>query len=174
MSEIDAYHVNNEKKCSDFLSSQESHLIVSNDTIYLGSGMYFWDNIGNAHYWKRMREKNSRDVFLVLQCVLDIDALLDLTDPEISSKIDHLWDMFEKKSKSGHKKPLKNLAGKLDYLYEACTTIKCFHVIRIIAEYDHKINDANIFCGKNYIAQNVRVIYCVKNNCAIKDKKLLA
>ena len=50
---IKVYHCNSEEKCNDFIIRKK--LLESNhpyDSFWLGKGMYFWDNLGNAKYWQ--------------------------------------------------------------------------------------------------------------------------
>ena len=47
---FDDEYENNINEVENFLKTNE--LIISKDTNWLGSGMYFWDNLSNAKYWK--------------------------------------------------------------------------------------------------------------------------
>lgn len=54
-SKIILFHSDEENKCKRFVY-EESSLIVSinsKDDIWLGKGMYFRDNIGNANWWNK-------------------------------------------------------------------------------------------------------------------------
>lgn len=51
-SKIILYHSDEENKCKQFVD-KENVLILSGNTkddIWLGKGMYFWDNMGNAKW----------------------------------------------------------------------------------------------------------------------------
>ena len=53
---IKLYHCNEEKKINCFI--EEDELIFSEhvqDDNWAGQGMYFWDNVGNALYWKKQK-----------------------------------------------------------------------------------------------------------------------
>lgn len=55
---IKIFHCNSEIKCNEFIF--QNKLLESKhpyDSLWLGRGMYFWDNLGNAKYWKRERNK---------------------------------------------------------------------------------------------------------------------
>lgn len=57
---IKVYHCNDKQRCEKFLK-EDNYLIWSEeDGIWLGSGMYFWDNLSNAKYWKG--EKNEKHI----------------------------------------------------------------------------------------------------------------
>ena len=47
---IIGYHANDKEKCQKFV--ENSICIFSEDTYWLGYGMYFWDTMSNAVYWK--------------------------------------------------------------------------------------------------------------------------
>ena len=42
------YHCNDEKRCSRFVNSDKYMIVSHEDGSWLGQGMYFWDNLGNA------------------------------------------------------------------------------------------------------------------------------
>lgn len=54
-SRIILYHSDTEKKCEEFIAKKDALVLSNNlkDDIWLGDGMYFWDNRGNANWWKR-------------------------------------------------------------------------------------------------------------------------
>ena len=55
------YHCNDEKRCLKFLDS-DTYMIISNeDGRWLGQGMYFWDNYGNAKYWEKVKQRKDID-----------------------------------------------------------------------------------------------------------------
>ena len=54
-SKIILYHSDEENKCKQFVD-KENVLILSGNTkddIWLGKGMYFWDNMGNDNWWNK-------------------------------------------------------------------------------------------------------------------------
>ena len=58
---VNVYHANDRLKVENFLETNE--LIISKDTNWLGKGMYFWDNLSNARYWKneKLRKKGYKN-----------------------------------------------------------------------------------------------------------------
>lgn len=50
-SRIIIYHSDEEEKCKEFVDNENVLILSGNskDDIWLGKGMYFWDNIGNAN-----------------------------------------------------------------------------------------------------------------------------
>jgi hypothetical protein len=67
---IKVYHCNLSEKCNEFIS--ENKLLESNhpyDSLWLGKGMYFWDNFGNAKYWKNEKlKKDKTKNFKIVSC----------------------------------------------------------------------------------------------------------
>lgn len=51
------YHCNKQEECLKFLNKQDYLISSQEDGIWLGKGMYFWDNISNARFWKREKLK---------------------------------------------------------------------------------------------------------------------
>jgi len=93
-SKIILFHSDEESKCKKFIEEENSLIISENskDDIWLGKGMYFWDNKGNANWWKdkqESRNKNKRYSIVIVNAVLD--KLLDLTDFEVYMKMEELW-----------------------------------------------------------------------------------
>ena len=59
-----AYHVNDEERCKKFIENKD-YIIISDDTFWLGNGMYFWDNNSNANYWlKEKQRKDSKKIYI--------------------------------------------------------------------------------------------------------------
>ena len=96
------YHSNKEHKCKKFISLSD-YLIVSEnnkDDIWLGKGMYFWDNRGNVDWWNRKQmKKHPQDRFSIVVANVNLDHLLDLTDIEIYKKLEEVWNAICKKAK---------------------------------------------------------------------------
>ena len=58
------YHSNKQDECNKFIS-QEEYLILSGnsrDDVWLGKGMYFWDNRGNAEWWNKKQSKRNPNI----------------------------------------------------------------------------------------------------------------
>lgn len=49
------YHSNDYERCNYFITKKEL-IYTKEDGIWLGEGMYFWDNENNANYWKSQKE----------------------------------------------------------------------------------------------------------------------
>ena len=74
-SNVDVYHANDRLKVENFLKTNE--LIISKDTNWLGSGMYFWDNLSNAKYWKneKLRKNETIDIKIIKGKIFDYNVI---------------------------------------------------------------------------------------------------
>lgn len=130
---IDVYHANDELKIENFLKTNE--LIISKDTNWLGSGMYFWDNLSNAKYWKneKLRKKETTNIKIIKGKIF-LEKLLDLTDEETVRYIDNIWNIISNSSKIQKMKIEKaELGRKLDVIfdfYKACLSKECYKRFR--------------------------------------------
>lgn len=165
---IIGYHVNDKDRCNKFIDD-EKYIICSNDTCWLGYGMYFWDNSANAKYWvtqKKRKEKNIKYIGKVKANIFT-DKLLDLTDEEVLNTLDRLWEQYCNKENSNKNQPL---GVKLDKMFDFYKTIDDnFKVIRIFGKYEnsmemdflvyqtqkHKVN--------NIVTNKIKTVYCVRH-----------
>ena len=115
---IKVYHCNDKQRCEKFLK-EDNYLIWSEeDGIWLGSGMYFWDNLSNAKYWKgeKKRKTHNRTPLSIVSAHIYIDNLLDLSDINTCNVVDDIWEAYCKTSK----KPSQGvkLGEKLNILFK--------------------------------------------------------
>lgn len=52
------YHCNDKTRCQKFLDNKKFMIESKEDGIWLGNGMYFWDNLSNAKFWYRKNNKS--------------------------------------------------------------------------------------------------------------------
>ena len=141
------YHCNEQNKCLKFLNEKD-YLISSNeDGIWLGSGMYFWDNVSNAKFWKQEKIKKGNTSNLCILCVkVSGDNILDLTDLDICNKIADIWIKLIKKGKIKSEKNNMPLGEKLNILYKIIPDfISIYPVIKVFGKYN-KTPKNNLFC----------------------------
>ena len=175
------YHCNFSEKCKNFLC-EDSGLIWSNeDGIYLGDGMYFWDNISNAEYWEKIKQKSSKDT-LILRCNVFVDKLLDLTDKDICNKVNELWKELNNSMIKRRDYNIYNgktyLGDKLNLLFKELPTFsESYYVIKAYYKYN-KTPQSNLFKYNIYDkiiepVLNIKCIYNVKNNSVIGYKEVV-
>lgn len=171
---IIGYHVNDMERCSKFIEDNE-YMIDSNDTEWLGYGMYFWDNRANADYWvTQKKRKDNIDEISMVSSNIFIDKILDLTDIDQIKVFEKLWNEYCEKEKCSKKQPLgvklDRLFDYFDILREGIKVIKVYGryyktpYIKFIP-YDRKSKE----CEPIY---HVKCIYLVKDNKYIVNRKL--
>ncbi len=176
---IKVYHCNDKQRCEKFLK-EDNYLIWSEeDGIWLGSGMYFWDNLANAQYWKgqKKRKTNNRKPLVIVSANIYIDNLLDLSDINTCDKIQQLWEMYCRITNKSSKNI--NLGEKLNILFKSEILEKYLanSVIRVIGKYNYtpsnSLFDSNLKSNKTEPTLAAKYIYNVKNANCIFNKKLV-
>ena len=92
------FHTDKERNNEKFLK-EKTLLEANNERIWLGAGMYFWDNISNAQYWKRVKKyhdkfSNYSIVRASLRC--NLDDLLNLTDEDTVNELQEYVECCKK------------------------------------------------------------------------------
>jgi len=115
-SEVIGYHANEYQKCERFLSGKFE---VSNDTDWLGTGMYFWDNLSNAKYWKREKVRKGdpphEEACKIVKARISCEHLLDLADTEIPAGFCRLWQGAKHKI-GNDKRSNMGFGQKIDFI----------------------------------------------------------
>lgn len=156
------YHSNDYKKINNFMTNK--NLIIHEDTTWLGTGMYFWDNISNAYYWKneKIRKNESKNV-KIIKANLYLDNMLDLTNRDTLEKITTLYERLSTKDSIRFKNIAKNHLGKkLDLFFEMFPEIFNYTVIKALGKYKKNlISTFDFFQDTNICIEN-KIIYSVK------------
>ena len=172
---IVGYHANYASKFPDPIP--ENYLIVSNDTDWLGNGMYYWDNRSNAQYWIRKKKKDSPGecIFLVAGNII-IDQLLDLTDQDIIGVVEKTWINYCKLKKIVDYSNipigvrLNRLFDFFAYYRQEYKVIKGIGFYRRAKQHVFFIDEN---CNKEFpcLTSQIKTIYCVK--CCDKISNLM-
>ena len=168
------FHCNDEIRCTSFLSDPK-YLIWSNeDGMWLGSGMYFWDNVGNAQYWrigKIRKDKARKYKYTIVKAHLILTNILDLTDKTVYDKVNSLWsDLCETIGGIPKDCPIGKKLNLLynNYMHDRIDIIKAFG-------YYPKTPDNGFFCIQPYerpsLSIKIKCIYSVKNVRCVVDRK---
>ena len=168
---VNVYHANDRLKVENFLETNE--LIISKDTNWLGSGMYFWDNLSNAKYWKneKLRKNETIDIKIIKGKIF-LEKLLDLTDEETVKKIDKTWDIISKDSEIKKMEIKKiELGRKLDIIfdfYKAHLSKEFdYNVIKCLGSYKRNLmGNLDLFSESNLTLSN-KIIYSIKESICI-------
>ena len=144
------FHSNESDKCKAFINNDVSLITSKNgkDDIWLGDGMYFWDNKGN-----------------VVRVNVNADNILDLTDYDVYMKLKYAWEKLADKKQCNQELPLGN---KLNMLFSIDSFSQKYDIIKVfgkynntpaygIFSYDYKANKAEPTIG-------VKCIYNIKNS----------
>lgn len=169
------YHCNDKTRCQKFLDNKKFMIESKEDGIWLGNGMYFWDNLSNAKFWYRKKQQK-HDELLIVQSNVYTDFLLDLTDLDVCNKMEQLWNKVYKENEIKIPKDKITLGVKLNYLYDYYDMFKdVYQVIKVIGKY--KKTPQNSFYKYDLDSRRaepttaIKCIYNVKNVDAIATRK---
>lgn len=74
---VELYHCNYESRVESFFKHKELRISHhKDDSEWGGTGMYFWDNEGNAEYWKN--KKMVRQIFFVVMLSLMLEMIYSI------------------------------------------------------------------------------------------------
>lgn len=168
---IKVYHSNFRENINKFKNRELSLLESVEDGHWLGNGMYFWDNLSNAKYWKNKVE--SREIIEVL---LIIDNILDLTDKEERKRLKRIFNLLKEQGIS----EIENIDFDNNYqlglviniLFKKIEELKNnIFVVKCHGLYSHWTEDRFLTGNSPKISNRptsiVKTIYCVKSNQAI-------
>lgn len=170
------YHCNDSFRCHYFVQSKECMIISEEDGKWLGTGMYFWDNLANAKFWmKKKRKENIYRSYSIVMATIFMDKLLDLTDNDICNKIGETWEKYQKVNGLTDVKD-NELGLKLNLLFKSIKIFQeNFYVIKIYGRYNktpkNKLWSYNVKGDKAEPISTVKCIYNVKNEEAIGERK---
>lgn len=176
-SKVILYHSNRVEKCKKFISKSDCLIISENskDDIWLGKGMYFWDNRGNVNWWsKKQSNRNPDEEFVIVAANAKLDELLDLTDYDIYMKLEELWKALCKKIKKNQNVPLGN---KLNFLFDSQGFEMIYAIIKVYGKYNATPNRG--FFKFDYQTMHseptigVKCIYSIRNERCITEKELV-
>lgn len=169
------YHCNDKTRCQKFLDNKKFMIESKEDGIWLGNGMYFWDNLSNAKFWYKKKQQK-HDELLIVQSNVYTDFLLDLTDLDVCNKMEQLWNKVYKENEIKIPKDKITLGVKLNYLYDYYDMFKdVYQVIKVIGKY--KKTPQNSFYKYDLDSRRaepttaIKCIYNVKNVDAIATRE---
>ena len=169
---IDGFHANTKDKCKQFLDNP-SCLLLSNDTYYLGYGMYFWDSLEQAEWW-RDTKKGGKNLAAIITAKIVTDNLLDITSKEVLDALDRLYNNIEAKlAESMSVNGTVLLGKKLDVLFTLCNKeLQKYGGIYGVIAYKNR-REHQFLQGSLMTMKPVAIIlvkdYKIVSNVAIKD-----
>lgn len=175
-SKVILYHSDEENKCKEFLD--KNGLIISGnsrDDIWLGKGMYFWDNMGNANWWRHKQcNKNPGKQYNIVIANVVLNNLLDLTDYDVYMKLDELWKQICQMCNLDSDVPL---GGKLNFLFDSFNFEEKYDVIKVYGKYNNTPNKGffkfDYKTMKSEPTIGVKCIYSVRKESCIIEKEMV-
>lgn len=158
------YHVNSQENISSVVSSYKDNrgelYFSKEDGFWAGDGMYFWDNKGNAKYWKKSRHN---DYILKADLKIDENYILDFTDLDVVQRFETIWPLIAKKF---HINVDATTPGKRINLI--CKFIDTVKVVKINGYYPNMPESYFISGGRDgssipHMTVKAKTIFCVKN-----------
>lgn len=177
---IIGYHLNDLKRCSNFVKTKE--LILSKDEEFCGLGMYFWDNRHNARtFWleekirKAIKQNKDKEIYALVLANIGLDQCLDLTDEDIENNILNLWAKLSPKLRGKKPEGEGEILDAMFNFYEMLDV--SYNVVKINVRYKHSGEISPLFRIKNriqlYITTKNRTIYCVRKQEGIIGEPVL-
>ncbi len=167
---IFVYHCGRKEEVLSF--SKDEILIIPSieDDIWLGNGMYFWDNESNAKYWYRNRtRKYPNDEFLIVKAILKLDKVLDLTSQDHINLCKKVMALLINKGIDQFDD--SQLGKNINVLFTETDLFRNdFYTVKITGLYDWKDDNfitSNNTSKRNRPTTNAKTIYCVKKEEAI-------
>lgn len=174
---IYGYHCNEKSNIISFKDGDYSKAKDVTDIEWLGHGIYFWDNQSNAIYWKKKKKndrKNKDKEFDIMQVMLSLERLLDLTDLD---DIDFCLEVLKDLEKKGVKVRNPKYPGKtLNYLFHETQIFEEYHILKSCGIYKKHLKPQFFkpIKGSPHLTTRVKMMYCVKNEeCIYKDTAII-
>lgn len=169
------FHCNETDKIQLVLEDENKIDILKahKDKYWIGTGIYFWDNLGNANYWKNDKiRKNTNIKYSIVRVNVCLDNKLDFTDPDIRSKFNSILE-----SLSGYDSLQKlGFGEQIDYFFENYGNFGNFALYEVIVADGYYMNERErlykYHFRKKYIPRltekNKRVYNVIKNKAILK------
>ena len=153
------YHCNDMERCNRFIKEPDFLIESKEDGIWLGSGMYFWDNISNAHYWEEKKAKEVSNVAIVVAKV-NGDRMLDLTDTAVCDRLETMYRRLYR-SITHRDSKYETLGRKLNFLYEKVPFFKeNYDLVRVYGQYP-KTPPSSLFRYENIQTKPTLAVKCI-------------
>lgn len=185
---VPLYHVDLQENNQRFCKGDSLDQSIENGK-WAGTGLYFWDNLGNAKYWIKSHWKNDPEKASIVETQLKVDqnVFWDLTEPETVRNFESQIESISKfallnKNTENHAELIKktsDLGAVINLYYKLLQDMgfSTFSVIKIIGYYPF-VRDTKYFKEKidlkNRSFKIAPVTIKSKTIYLIKDQNLLA
>lgn len=184
MNQLTLYHCNDKERCNQFLKHEMDLIESKEDGIWLGNGMYFWENLANAKYWRDQKEKKSRRLqYLIIKCLVCIDCCLDLTNQDVIDEVYEIWKeacqyVFGCSFSLNHE--FGFILNRLFSDEFGCDFSSKYDIVKVLGQYgkEHPMFENNKEKNKNNLSKirptsAVKVIYSVKRKSCILSREVI-
>lgn len=170
------YHCNDTERCERYIENKEYIIESVEDGKWLGTGMYFWDNISNALYWFNEKKRKNRDgVFAIVMSQVYIDRLLDLSCQRTCDRLDDLWKVYCEKV---NRRVEATLGEKINVLFKEYHDLlgEKYYILKIHGHYP-RYHTKFVYYNKTdnspQPTDKIKDVYCVRNrDCIISRKRV--
>lgn len=172
---IPLYHVDKEDNNRRF--KNDENIPEATDLDWGGNGLYFWDNIENAKYWKKQKNIKGYECNIAhAQLEITDDLILDLTTPESAQRFEETLSKFVSRKLINEKEFHNHRGAAINAYYNLFvrTGRVPFLVVKIIGHYPNT-KSSNLFRrddDKPYASIENKTIYVVKDQRKLKDRSI--
>lgn len=167
---INVFHCNDNDRCQSFIEDYNNLVYSKEDGIWLGDGMYFWDNLSNAKYWYNNKiRKNKSNSYEIITGYAYLSKMLDLTDLDICDKVEKIWLNYKEKLGIVGKPPL---GKKINVIFENMKPFKdSYNIIKIYGKYNKtpkmELYTYDILSDSCEPTAGVKCIYSVRDSSCL-------
>lgn len=162
--ELTGYHTTTRESAEKILASEfKANRKTDND--WLGVGIYFWDDIVNADWWKEVRFKNSTEAcVLCAKLTCEEKEYIDFTQKEnMEALLRFAEEMGKEMETSGSERPNFESVERSRHFY--CTYFKWKYQIKIM-RYTFEHTEYN---AVGFPLYKIRPQLCVTDASVISD-----
>ncbi len=172
------YHVDRALQNDSFI---DGHFYPSPESgKWCGEGMYFWDNLSNADFWVKTKQRRRPDNYSIAgaELICSPDDVLDLTDDQIGKQLKEVAKQLS--VKYGVDLDLNSNGVVINFVHNIFEKqhTKLFSVVKEIGYYPNK-NPVGLIGAnepsekdrrRSAATSKARVIYAVRDNSLIQHR----
>jgi hypothetical protein len=173
-SEIIGFHANHYIKCDRFL---EGLFDQAEDTQWLGKGMYFWDNLSNAKFWKKQKIRKGPcrhpEAYKIVKAKISCKDIFDFTNDDERTTFGNLLTFATLGLSIKEKSKIERMGfgQKIDYVFSYYSDLESCSVVKVHADYSENENNFELF-GKSNLVSTIKTIYSVRKDSVISCREV--
>lgn len=179
------YHVNSLKNIRRIINSFNTDnpelYVAKEDGYWAGSGMYFWDNIGNANYWLNRSQKDNPKI-LRARLSYNSNEILNLSDIAVLNKFNDRWpkiaQLFEVEEHVSLGKKINTIVGFMKEI-KVVKEIGFYPKIKYTddaedySDKEHDFLEVPDNINVPHVTAKAKTIYCVKDPKMLSSLKIM-